>query len=266
MSKLLFDNKKEYKLSGIQTNTILDNFYYYYDTEDNKIKPLNGIPKGGILHLVGTNGTGKSLLAANITANIIQKQKLLYISTEVIAPLVYSKIKERCKILGLEFKENNLFIFDLASNTEALYDIQILFNEIINLKQRIEFVIIDSLTAFYENLENKARTIVRRIYNFFSKSGITGIFISQKRSSHEENTSEAAGGYAVAHILDSTIVLIKKVIQNKWEEQEYKAIRGKMVRLIRVDDCRLSIHSTQEYIIKINEKGIFEVIGKREVV
>ncbi|MGB9638276.1 MAG: KaiC domain-containing protein [bacterium] len=263
---MLFDKKVSYNLENFKTYTILDNLYYYYDTKEKKTKYLNGIPKQGIIQIVGTNGTGKSLLVNNITSNVIQDKKVLYISTEILGEYVYYNIKQRCESLDLEFKEDNLLIVDLARNTDYIYDINKFFKEIVEVlkNNRIELVIIDSLTAFYENLENKARLVVRQIYNFFKKWRKTGIFISQKRSSHEENSSEAAGGYAVAHILDSTVVMIKKIIQTKWDSEDYGIEKGKMIRILRIDDCRLCLHSTKEHLFRINEKGIIEIIKEKE--
>ncbi len=265
---LLYKEDRLVEVEGIKTNTILDKFYFKTILQENRAvyQSLDGIPKQAILHLVGTNGTGKSLLAANIAANLIQNKKVLYINTEVIGDMIYSKIYERCKILGLEFKRDNLFIIDLVRNNEALYEPDKLLNYLKEKKiiHQIDFVIIDSITAFYEGLENVAKKIVRKIYNFFKVWRKTGIFISQKRSSHEENTSEAAGGYGVAHILDSTIVLVKKIINNKWEAEDYGVSRGKMIRLMRVDDCRICAHISKEILFEITIEGEFKIVKEKE--
>ncbi len=259
---------KELKLTKITTNTILDKLYLKFNLESKRLEYFNGIPSEMILQLVGTNGTGKSLLATNLTVNLLNNYPVLYITTETIGEFIYYKLQERAKTLGIELKKENLYLIDLTK--ENNFDLGNLFNLVAKITKDNQLklpriVIIDSLTAFYESLENKARSIVRGIYNFFKKWRYTGIFISQKRSSHEETTSEAAGGYAVAHIVDSTIVLTKKVIQTKWEAEDYKIPKGKVVRTIRVDDCRVLPHITEELIFKITNSGEIEVVGKRSL-
>lgn len=260
---------KEYKISFIKTNTVLDKLYLRFNIEEKRLEYANGIPLNGIIQLVGTNGTGKSLLATDLAVNLQVKYPVIYITTETIGEFIYFKLKERAEILGIELDLNNLFIIDLTKE-DSENILEKLFKEVSELTKSknfgwTRFVIIDSLTAFYESLENKARSVVRRIYNFFKRWRYTGIFISQKRSSHEETTSEAAGGYAVAHIVDSTIVLTKKVIQTKWEEEDYKTKKGKLIRTIRVDDCRITPHITEELIFKIKPEGTIEIIGKRSL-
>ena len=248
---------KEFKLYYIKTNTILDKFYLKYNYDEKKLEPLGGIPRNAIIQFVGTNGTGKSLMAVNITKNLIQNQKVVYITTETPAEFIYYKIKEKTDNL------KNLFLIDLTREL----DMNKLFEQVKQITEEKEtrLAILDSITGFYENLENKARIVVRSIYNFFKRFYYTAIFISQKRSSHDENNSEAAGGLAVAHIVDSTVVFMKKIIQNKWEEEDYKVKKGRMVRIIRVDDCRICPHITTEIIFKITEDGEFEIVREKEV-
>lgn len=252
----MYKEDQEIPIIPVKTGTILDNLFYKY--ENGKIKTLGGIPKYNLLLLTGTNGTGKSLLSQQITNNISQKEKVIYITSEVPASFIFSSLKRLPN-----FNRENIIILDAQ---DTIYDIDKTLNELISIikETKAKFLVIDSITAFYEHLENKARIIVRKMYNTLKKFYITGIFINQKRSSHEENSSEGAGGYAVAHILDGTIVMIKKIIEKKWDEEFYSTEKGKMIRIIRIDDCRTTLHSTKEHIFKINPDGSFEIIKEKE--
>lgn len=66
-----------------------------------------------------------------------------------------------------------------------------------------------------------ARTVIRRIYNFLKTSSNCSLSFS-KRSGHEDLTSEAAGGYAVGHIVDGTMVLAKELIMSQYAAKIYE--------------------------------------------
>jgi len=106
-----------------------------------------------------------------------------------------------------------------------------------------------------------ARTIVRRIYNFLKKWYQTTILISQKRSGHDLLSSEAAGGYAVGHIVDGTIVLSKELIDSTYKAKIYKKPVGEIIRLFRIDGCRMCGHDTKVRFLEITETGLVK-IGK----
>jgi KaiC/GvpD/RAD55 family RecA-like ATPase len=109
--------------------------------------------------------------------------------------------------------------------------------------------------------EMMARTIVRQLFNFLKKWHQTGLFVSQKRSGHELISAEAAGGYAVAHIVDGTMVLSKEIIDSQYAERMYGRPLGEVIRLFRIDGCRLSGHDTNTRLLKITETGLV-IIGE----
>ena len=82
-------------------------------------------------------------------------------------------------------------------------------------------------------------------YNFLKKYKQTGILVSQKRSSQLSESAEAAGGLAVAHIVDGTIVLDKKLIESRWDVNLYGLELGSILRTIRIDGCRLCGHDSR---------------------
>ena len=120
---------------------------------------------------------------------------------------------------------------------------------------------IDSVTGLYEHREVLARQIVRQLFNFLKKWNQTAILVSQKRSSQSSETAEAAGGLAVAHIVDGTIVMDKEVITSKWMANLYGKKMGEVIRTIRIDGCRMAPHDTRTYVFEITDTGLIDIKG-----
>jgi KaiC domain protein len=126
---------------------------------------------------------------------------------------------------------------------------------------KVKFTVIDSVTGLFENKEMLARGVVRRVYNFLKKFYQTALLISQKRSGHEDLTAEAAGGYAVGHIVDGTIVLAKDIIDSSYKAKLYKKEIGEIVRLFRIDGCRICGHDTKTHFMEITDTGLVKVLS-----
>ena len=87
------------------------------------------------------------------------------------------------------------------------------------------------------------------------------MFVSQKRSAQASESAEAAGGLAVAHIVDGTIVLDKKLIESKRDTSLYNLPLGSVLRTIRIDGCRLTAHDSDTWVFEITELGTIEIIS-----
>ena len=124
--------------------------------------------------------------------------------------------------------------------------------------------VVDSITGLYEHREIMARQVVRAVFNELKKLGQTAILISQKRSSQSSETAEAAGGLAVAHIVDGTIVMDKILITNRWDASLYGAPIGSVIRTIRIDGCRLVPHDTRTWVFQIKEDGLIDLVEPLE--
>ena len=85
------------------------------------------------------------------------------------------------------------------------------------------------------------------------------MLVSQKRSSQGMETAEAAGGLAVAHILDGTIVLEKKLISTRWDVRLYGMPLGSLLRLLRIDGCRLAPHRSELWVFDITDEGLIDI-------
>lgn len=260
--------EKAPKLFGIPTGTKLDEMFYKLEEEDGKLikKPLGGLPYLSIFNISGIPDTGKSLFAEQFAAYQAAKgYKVLFVTVESPANFLYSAIREKCKALGLDFDEaeKNIVVIDASEEEELRENPKALMETMAYAikEKKITNVIIDSITGLYEHKEMMARQIVRQFFNFLKKWRQTGLFISQKRSAQASESVEAAGGLAVAHIVDGTIVVDKKLIMSQREANLYKKNIGDVVRFIRIDGCRLSGHDTRTWVFEITDAGTVEIIA-----
>jgi KaiC/GvpD/RAD55 family RecA-like ATPase len=65
----------------------------------------------------------------------------------------------------------------------------------------------------------------------------------------------------VAHIVDGTIVLDKKVLMTAREASFYKKEIGDVVRFIRIDGCRLTGHDSRIWVFEITPEGTINIIA-----
>ncbi|RME69503.1 MAG: KaiC domain-containing protein [Nitrospirae bacterium] len=254
------------ELFGIPTGTGLDRMFYKIEIKRGKPKkvPLGGIPARAVLNLTGVPDTGKSLLVEQFALTQAGSgYRVLYVSTESPAPFLYTSLKTKAEAMGLDFQkaERNIFVIDASSDPElreiprALLDTM----EYAIKEKDIKNTVIDSITALYEHKEMMARSIVRIIFNFLKSHGQTAMVVSQKRSSQAAESAEAAGGLAVAHIVDGTIVLDKKLIETKWDTAYYGLAAGSVLRTIRIDGCRVAPHDTQTWVFEITDEGLIDI-------
>ncbi|MGC9109818.1 MAG: KaiC domain-containing protein [Caldimicrobium sp.] len=257
--------------SGIQG---LDDLFFIVTSEAGKVvkKNLGGIPAYSVFNITGVSDTGKSLMVEQFAVKQASVgEKVAFITVESPANFVVASLKLRAEAMGLNFSEfeDNIILIDAASSSRLRDNLPDLLATLAYAIQqyRIKFTIIDSVTGLFETKEMLARSIVRRLFNFMKKWYQTALFVSQKRSGHEELTAEAAGGYAVGHIVDGTMVLAKELIDSSFKAKLYKKEIGEIVRLFRIDGCRMCGHDTKTHFLEITETGLViikEPIGGRK--
>lgn len=256
--------KKAPKLYGVSTGIEgLDPLFYVVVSENGRLvkKQLGGIPAYSVFNITGVSDTGKSLMVEQFAIKQASKgERVAFITVETPANFLAASLELRANVMGFNFKdfEDNLIIIDAASSTklrESLPDLLATLAYVIQ-HYKANFTIIDSVTGLFETKEMLARNIVRRLYNFMKKWYQTALFVSQKRSGHEELTAEAAGGYAVGHIVDGTMVLAKELIDSSFKAKMYKKEIGEIVRLFRIDGCRMCGHDTKTRFLEITETGL----------
>ena len=256
--------KKAPKIYGVPSGIEgLDNLFFIVTSENGKIikKSLGGIPAYSVFNITGVSDTGKSLMVEQFAVKQASLgEKVAFITVETPANFLVSSLKLRANAMGLNFKkfEDNIILIDAASSTRLRENIPDLLSTLAYVIQnyKVNFTIIDSVTGLFETKEMLARSIVRRLFNFMKKWYQTALFVSQKRSGHEELTAEAAGGYAVGHIVDGTMVLAKELIDSSFKAKLYKKKVGEIVRLFRIDGCRMCGHDTKTRFLEITEEGL----------
>ncbi len=256
-------------LFGVKTGTKIDEMFFKVEFEDGKAKkvPLGGIPYLGVLNVVGVPDTGKSVFVEQFA--VVQASlgyKVLFVTTESPSYFLYNGLKSKAMALGIDFEkiEDNIIVVDASQSDELRQNTFSLTKtmEYAIKKKKTTVTVIDSITGLYEHREMLARQIVRVIYNFLKEKRQTSLLVSQKRSSQGGDTAEAAGGLAVAHILDGTIVFDKKIIMSAFESRLYNMDIGEVLRTVRIDGCRLTGHDTSTYVMEINDLGLIEIKEK----
>ncbi|OYT33361.1 KaiC domain-containing protein [Archaeoglobales archaeon ex4484_92] len=256
------------KFFGVPTGTKLDEMFFRIDRINGNFvkKPIGGIPYLAVMNITGIPDSGKTILAEQFAIKQASSgYRVLFVTVENPANFLYSSLKYKSEVLGADFPrvEENIYIIDiteredLRKNPRALIE---LMSQVIK-ENKISNTIIDSITGLYEHREVMARLIVRQFYNFLKKYKQTGIFVSQKRSSQLSESAEAAGGLAVAHIVDGTIVLDKKLIESRWDVNLYGLELGSILRTIRIDGCRICGHDSRTWVFEITELGIIRIIS-----
>jgi len=259
--------KKAPKLRGIPTGVEgLDDLFFYAEIEGGKVikRSLGGVPEYAVVNLTGVSDTGKSLMAEQYAVKQAERgDRVIFVTVESPAPFVTMSLKERATAMGIDFEsiQDRIILIDAASHASLRDNIPNLLATLAfaikNYKAR--HTIVDSVTGLYEAKEMLARTVIRQLFNFMKKWYQTAIFVSQKRSGHEELSAEAAGGYAVSHIVDCTMVLAKELIMTKSQSSFYGKPVGDIVRLFRIDGCRLCGHDTRTHYLEITETGLVRI-------
>ncbi|MCD6156238.1 MAG: KaiC domain-containing protein [Candidatus Atribacteria bacterium] len=259
--------KKTPSLSGVPTGIPgLDELFYRLEWKEGKPQkvPLPGFPRYAVIHLTGVPDTGKSLAAEQFAlAQAGRGEKVLLVTVELPGPFLVQSLRERSRTMGISWDkvERNILLADCATHSELRDNVVALTSLIEGVvgREGIKHVVIDSVTGLYEGKEMMARGIVRKLYQAMKTLYQTAVFISQKRSSHEETSAEAAGGYAVPHIVDCTIVFSKFTINSKQAANLYNAQIGDVVRTLRIDGCRLCAHDTRTHRLVIDGQGMVRV-------
>ncbi|ADO45384.1 putative circadian clock protein, KaiC [Hydrogenobacter thermophilus TK-6] len=259
--------KKAPKMYGVPTGVEgLDHLFFTSEVQEGKVvkKLLGGIPAYSVTNITGVSDTGKTLIAEQYTIKQAERgEATAFITVEAPAPFVSVGLRERAKAMGVDFEkvQDKIVLIDAASHSKLRENIPDLLATLAYAikNYKVRHVVIDSVTGLYEAREMLARTVVRQLFNFMKKWYQTAIFISQKRSGHEELTAEAAGGYAVSHIVDCSMVLSKELILTQAQSRIYKKPIGEMVRLFRIDGCRLCGHDTRTHFMEITELGLVKI-------
>lgn len=251
--------------SGIE---YVNKLFYYVDFEEGenaRLKFLGGYPRGAVINIIGEADTGKSLLCQTaIAINSAKGMKSIYVSVE--NPTSYVSMSLRriafAKKINYQHVLNNVKILDISGSYGIVNNIDNFFKEFYQIAKGFDICVFDSVSGLYENREVMARYVVRRIFQISKNLKLTCFLISQKR---EESpfSSRSAGGLAISHIADCNIVLSKIIVSSLIERKIYNSEIGEVVRIFRIDGCRLCGHSSKNHFFKINEYGLIAFYSKK---
>ncbi len=267
LSTLREAGKRAPRLFGIASGVEgLDDLFFTTEIRDGKPvkKPLGGFPSYAVVNITGVPDTGKSLMVEQFAIKQASMgYPVLFVTIESPAPFVAAGLRQRAQAMGIDYEavQDKIVLVDAASYAVLRHSLPTLLNTLAHAIKTYDTksMVVDSITGLYEAKEMMARDIVRSLFNFAKKWRQTALFVSQKRSAHEQLSPEAAGGYAVSHIVDCSIVLSKVLITNRFEAKLYKAPVGEVVRLFRIDGCRLCGHDTRTHLMEITETGLVRI-------
>lgn len=254
-------------LEGVPTGVEgLDDLFFTVEWSEGapRQRSLGGIPRYAIMQVTGVADTGKSLMVEQFAIKQAQRgTPCVFVTAESPAPFVTMGLRARAAAMGADFAaiEKRIILIDAASYPVLTEELPTFFNTLAHALRtyHARAVVIDSLTGFYEAREMLARDVVRPVYLFLKKWRQTALLVSQKRSGHELLTAEAAGGYAVAHILDGSLVLAKQTILTPQQASLFHVPFGETVRLFRIDGCRLSGHDPATHVCEITPEGLVRI-------
>ncbi len=266
--------KEAPKIEGVPTGVPgLDELFFTAEAKGGRlrVRPLPGFPRYAAVHVTGVSDTGKSLLAEQFAlAQADRGEGVIFVTVENPAAFVSVGLEARREAMGIKKGAlDRIALVDAARHGELREDLATLEATLDVALGKIDarHLVVDSLTGLYEAKEMAARQIVRRIYAYVKERGLTAVLTSQKRSSHEELSAEAAGGYVVSHVLDVTVVLAKKLVMSTAQSRVWRAPLGEVVRFLRVDGSRYSGHDTRTHFLEITPAGLLVVgppVGARE--
>ena len=249
--------------SGIEG---LDEMFFVTEIKKGRAvkKTLGGIPRYSVFNITGASDTGKTLLVEQFCIKQAELGRTVaFITVETPASFVAMSLRERAKAMGIDFSkiDNRVVLIDAATQWRLRENIPNLLATLAHVikNYKASITIIDSVTGLFEHREMLARVVVRQVYNFLKKWHQTALLVSQKRSGHEELTAEAAGGYAVGHIVDGTMVLAKELIMSAYSAKLYGKPPGEIVRFFRIDGCRLCGHDTRTFYLEITDSGLLKI-------
>lgn len=255
----LVNPSKEYvKVEPIDSGIdYINKLFYVVDFEESRLRTLGGYPGNSVINIIGEADTGKSLLCQlSVVANAYKKLKILYITIENPSSYVSMSLRRLSLIKKIDYNYilNNVKILDLSNQYGLINNVENFFKELYSLAKGFDICVFDSVSGIYENREVMARYVVRRIFQISKNLKITCFMVSQKRED-SPFSSRSAGGLAISHIADCNIVLSKIVVSSFAEKKIYNAEIGDLVRIFRIDGCRMCGHSSKNHFFKINEYG-----------
>lgn len=247
--------KKE--LVGYPTGTLLDELFL-----DHENKPIGGIPMTAQMAVTGLAGSGKSILISEIALRSAAagNPTLLVTSEDVFrtdSPRfdLQSRLMNKTTILELDWPtiQKNLFVLDAVSNSSLRHWSE--FAETYRYaceSKGITLALIDSVTML-EDKRGQLKYKIMELCRYNQDHGITALMVNQ-RTKETWDAYEMAGGHAIAHAVDGTILVDYGRTYHP-DQVAQLGKRGTSIRMIRVMDCRLCGFNRDRIPIEITTDG-----------
>lgn len=220
---------------------------------------------GVAFQVTGRDKVGKSHFSSIVAAAHSKKHDVLYVTTEFPAPLIHQKLvalgADPNHLVYLDYSEdphNVLGFAKMGSGATPFYRTRFHndFTSAINTMSGDPiFVVVDSLTSFYEAQEWSGRLLTGNLIRTIrSTPNVLAFVISQKRTQHSEFNTEVAGGLGVSHLLDGTFIMAKYRINLLRSVPDF--IRtlaneyGAALHLFRWDGNRWGPHPEDDFLVR----------------
>jgi KaiC/GvpD/RAD55 family RecA-like ATPase len=250
------------KLIGFKTGTLLDDLFL-----DNEQNPINGVPKVAQIAITGLAGAGKSILVEEIAIKCaFSGEKVLLVTSEDMFRAdnerfdLQSRMMDKARILGLDWTpiKDNLYVLDAVNNSDLRHwkDFAETYRYACK-KYKITVSLIDSVTML-EDTRGQLKYRLMELCRFNQENGITSIMVNQ-RAQEEWDKYGMAGGHAIAHEVDGTVLV--DYGRPYHADQKAELGKGEIVRMVRVMDMRLCGFKRERIPVDISPDGFLRKIS-----
>lgn len=216
-----------------------------------------GIPRGNVVLLTGTCGTGKTTIGMEFLVNgakMGENSALISVTEPSLKLLENMKTYEFFDEKLVE--DNKLFLIDLGviyrtlglvTQDYAIEDIDALLAAFDNVIRALDIkrVVIDSITAVCSRLKehSRIRDFVFKLATTLTADGATTIFVSEiAAGTHDYST------YNVEEAVADGIIMLGDLER-----------RGDLLRTLQIIKMRGTLHSRAKYVIDLTTDGVIIV-------
>ncbi|MEM2342189.1 MAG: ATPase domain-containing protein [Candidatus Bathyarchaeia archaeon] len=244
-------------LLGLKTGTFLDDLFLGFNGE-----PLGGIPCSGQFMIVGPLGSGKSLLASEVSIRLASRgQRVLFIvldddwRTETSAFDLQSRMRFRANALNLNWNHiiENLNVLNPRSVDEGILEE---YRDNIS-RSKPNLIILDPINRFGELGERKLiNGIITEIININRSFSITGLFVmhTDVEGLRQDNLIEQIRYFIDGFISISPVQVVASGINVN--------VRGlRQLRIVQVTNCRICSFDDRGVLVNIMHNGLLQPIN-----
>ncbi|MFW6343755.1 MAG: ATPase domain-containing protein [Sediminispirochaetaceae bacterium] len=199
-----------------------------------------GIPKGRVLTVTGTAGSGKTVLLNEFLYRGITcyGENGVFVTFEEIPTDIIKNVGNFGWDYGTLLKEGKLLFVDLSPSLESLeeisedYELSPIILRITQAVQKnnAQRIVIDSIASLFDQLSNKGkvRKLIYQLTTELKKMGLTGIISSERQEYRRElggNSVEeyVTDGVIQLHIVPGEQELLRKLLVTKLRGVGYRS-------------------------------------------